>query len=237
MADEETQDDATELAADAPPVAPEEPAAGAVPQAEVPPADEEPATVEPAAEASDDEPAAVADEASGDTEPEEESVSEPSSETASDEVVPGNPKERRRLARQRAAAPASASRTAEQRQEERDALRARNAKARSHRRHKVRAKKPAATAAVETAEGQARGTQKTRQGIVVSDKAAKTITVRIDTSRRHLRYQKIVRSSKTLHAHDEHDEAHEGDLVRLLETRPLSATKRWRLLEIVERAR
>jgi small subunit ribosomal protein S17 len=234
MADEETKDDATELAADAPPLAPEEPAAQAeTQQAEAPAAEEEPATPEPTGE----EPTAIADDASGDTEPDEEPVSEQSSETASDEVVPGNPKERRRIARQRAAAPVAASRTPEQRQEERDALRANNAKARSHRRHKVRAKKPAATAAVEIAEPRERGTQKTRQGIVVSDKAAKTITVRIDTSRRHLRYQKIVRSSKTLHAHDEHDEAHEGDLVRLVETRPLSATKRWRLVEIVERAR
>ena len=72
---------------------------------------------------------------------------------------------------------------------------------------------------------------------VGSDKAAKTITVRVDTSRRHRRYKKIVRSSKTLHAHDEHDEAHEGDLVRVVETRPLSATKRWRLLEVLERAK
>ena len=231
MADDETQDDATELAADAAPVPPEEPVA-AEQEAEVPPAAEEIADA-----AAAEEPTAIADEAGGDTEPEAEPVSEPSSETASNEVVPGNPKERRRLARQRAAAPAASPRTPEQRQEERDALRASNARARSHRRHKVRAKKPAATAVVENPEPQERGTQKTRQGIVVSDKAAKTITVRIDTSRRHLRYQKIVRSSKTLHAHDEHDEAHEGDLVRLVETRPLSATKRWRLVEIVERAR
>ena len=69
------------------------------------------------------------------------------------------------------------------------------------------------------------------------DKAAKTITVRIDTSRRHRRYQKIVRSSKTLHAHDENNDAHEGDLVLLIETRPLSATKRWRLAEVLERVR
>ncbi|HEU0318736.1 MAG TPA: 30S ribosomal protein S17 [Solirubrobacteraceae bacterium] len=81
------------------------------------------------------------------------------------------------------------------------------------------------------------GTPKVRQGIVVSSKAAKTITVRIDTSRRHRRYQKIVRSSKTLHAHDEHDEAHEGDLVRVVETRPMSKTKRWRLTAVLERAK
>ncbi|MGI8803119.1 MAG: 30S ribosomal protein S17 [Solirubrobacteraceae bacterium] len=76
-----------------------------------------------------------------------------------------------------------------------------------------------------------------RQGIVVSDRASKTITVRIDTSRRHRRYQKIVRSSMTLHAHDEHDEAHLGDLVRVIETRPLSRTKRWRLTAVLERAK
>jgi small subunit ribosomal protein S17 len=81
------------------------------------------------------------------------------------------------------------------------------------------------------------GAPKVRQGIVVSDKAAKTITVRIDTSRRHRRYQKIVRSSKTLHAHDEHDDANTGDLVRVVETRPLSRTKRWRLTDVLERAK
>ena len=82
------------------------------------------------------------------------------------------------------------------------------------------------------------GRPKSRQGIVVSDKADKTITVRVDTSRRHRRYKKIVRLSKTLHAvHDEGNEAHEGDLVVVVETRPLSATKRWRLTEVLERAK
>ncbi|HEY2141124.1 MAG TPA: 30S ribosomal protein S17 [Solirubrobacteraceae bacterium] len=76
-----------------------------------------------------------------------------------------------------------------------------------------------------------------RQGIVVSDKAQKTITVRIDTARRHMRYEKIVRSSSTLHAHDENNEAHEGDTVRVIESRPLSRTKRWKLLDVLERAR
>ena len=76
-----------------------------------------------------------------------------------------------------------------------------------------------------------------RQGIVVSDKADKTITVRIDVARRHRRYEKIVRSSSTLHAHDESNEAHEGDVVRVVESRPLSRTKRWRLVDVLERAR
>jgi small subunit ribosomal protein S17 len=81
------------------------------------------------------------------------------------------------------------------------------------------------------------GRPRVRQGIVVSAKPDKTITVRIDTARRHRTYKKIVRSSATLHAHDERNEAHEGDTVRVVETRPLSRTKRWRLVEILERAR
>ena len=76
-----------------------------------------------------------------------------------------------------------------------------------------------------------------RQGIVVSDKADKTITVRIDTARQHRMYKKIVRTSATLHAHDEQNEAHIGDTVRVIESRPLSRTKRWRLVEVLERAR
>jgi small subunit ribosomal protein S17 len=76
-----------------------------------------------------------------------------------------------------------------------------------------------------------------RQGIVTSDKADKTIVVRIDVARRHQRYEKIVRSSSSLHAHDEANDAHEGDTVRVIESRPLSATKRWRLVEVLERAR
>ncbi len=81
------------------------------------------------------------------------------------------------------------------------------------------------------------GVQKTRQGVVVSDKAEKTITVRIDVARRHRRYQKIVRTSSTVHAHDERNEAHIGDTVVVREARPLSRTKRWRLVEVVERAK
>ena len=78
---------------------------------------------------------------------------------------------------------------------------------------------------------------KVRQGIVVSDKGEKSITVRIDIARRHPTYEKIVRRSRTLHAHDERNEAGEGDVVRIVETRPLSKTKRWRLIEIMEKAK
>src|ERR1700729_4285491 len=81
------------------------------------------------------------------------------------------------------------------------------------------------------------GARKVRQGVVVSDKADKTITVRIDIARRHRRYEKIVRSSNTLHAHDENNDAHEGDVVRVIESRPLSRLKRWKLVDVLERAR
>ncbi|HEV7459685.1 MAG TPA: 30S ribosomal protein S17 [Solirubrobacteraceae bacterium] len=81
------------------------------------------------------------------------------------------------------------------------------------------------------------GRPKVRQGVVVSDKPDKTIVVRIDISRRHPRYEKIVRSSTTLHVHDESNDANAGDTVRVVESRPLSRTKRWRLVEVLERAR
>jgi small subunit ribosomal protein S17 len=126
--------------------------------------------------------------------------------------------------------------------EERKELRAKKAAARSRRRAQEREKAKATRAAAPAVEGTPRsehgpGTPKVRQGIVVSDKADKTITVRIDTARRHRRYQKIVRSSSTLHAHDERNEANAGDTVRVVESRPLSRTKRWRLVEVLERAK
>ena len=79
--------------------------------------------------------------------------------------------------------------------------------------------------------------RKTRQGVVVSAARDKTITVLLETARPHPVYQKTVRRSSKLHAHDERNEAHAGDTVRVVESRPLSRSKRWRLLEIVERAR
>jgi small subunit ribosomal protein S17 len=79
--------------------------------------------------------------------------------------------------------------------------------------------------------------RKVRRGTVVSDKADKTITVRIDVARRHPTYEKIVRRSSTIHAHDERNEAGSGDLVQVVETRPMSRTKRWRLTEIIEKAK
>ena len=147
------------------------------------------------------------------------------------------PKERRRRMRAAKAPAARSARTAQERQAERDAERAKKAHARSHDRARARAEKPASTAAPAEPVEHSVGRPKMRQGVVTSDKADKTITVRVDSARRHLRYKKIVRHRTTFHAHDERNEAHEGDLVRIVESRPLSATKRWRLVEVLERAK
>jgi len=157
---------------------------------------------------------------------------------------PLTPKERRQRARAAKAVKRKvrAAMAPEERQAERDAERSRLAQTRRRRRLREREKARAARAqspvqAPVTAREHAPGQQKTRQGVVVSDKAAKTITVRIDVTRRHTRYEKIVRTSRTLHAHDEKGEAHTGDTVIVRESRPLSRTKRWRLVEVVERAK
>ena len=82
-----------------------------------------------------------------------------------------------------------------------------------------------------------RSRRKDRVGVVVSDARDKTVTVEIQSAYTHPRYDKVVRRSTKYHAHDEQNEARVGDTVRIVETRPLSKLKRWRVAEIVERAR
>ena len=82
-----------------------------------------------------------------------------------------------------------------------------------------------------------RGRRQERRGVVVSDAMDKTIVVKVDTIRAHPRYKKVIRRSAKFHAHDEANTAKVGDLVRIIETRPLSKTKNWRLAEIVEAAK
>lgn len=82
-----------------------------------------------------------------------------------------------------------------------------------------------------------RGRRKTRTGVVVSDQRDKTVTVEITDSVLHPKYQKTIMRRKRLHAHDEGNEARAGDTVLVVETKPLSKTKRWRIAEIVERAK
>ena len=86
-------------------------------------------------------------------------------------------------------------------------------------------------------EAKTRALRKTRTGRVISDKMDKTIVVSIETSVKHPLYKKIIRRTYKLKAHDENNECTIGDRVRVMETRPLSREKRWRLVEIVEKAR
>ena len=87
-----------------------------------------------------------------------------------------------------------------------------------------------------TTEG-TRGIRKERRGVVVSDAMDKTVVVRVDVLKPHPKYKKTMRRSIKLHAHDQENQSKVGDVVRLVETRPLSKTKRWRVAEIVEVAK
>jgi len=228
MSDDETKKDETtepqdEATPDAGPVADE---ASSSSQA----SDDDASSTPPASEA---EPADVpTDEPASDEAPAPEAAAAPAEPDPLDELPW---KERRRLLRSREPHPAGP----QQSPEERAAARA------EHRKHKA-AERRKERAAAKTDKTAGTGTPvaehdanaaKVRQGVVVSDKGDKSITVRIEIARRHRTYEKIVRRSRTLHAHDERNEAGEGDVVRVVETRPLSKTKRWRLVDVVEKAR
>ena len=82
-----------------------------------------------------------------------------------------------------------------------------------------------------------RNERKTREGLVVSDKMDKTIVVQLEDRKKHAKYPKVMRRTTKVQAHDEGNTAGTGDRVLLMETRPLSATKRWRLVEVLEKAK
>src|SRR3954464_6726401 len=177
---------------------------------------------------------AASEEGAGDTS----TVGTPAAEPQ--EVLP--PKERRARRRAATAPPARGPLTPEQRDEERRARRAHKAKLRRSYRGREKAKaaeRRAATPAPEPAHAPEHrpGRAKARQGIVASDSADKTIVVRVDVTRRHRRYGKIMRPSTKLHVHDERNDAGAGDTVRVVECRPMSRTKRWRLTDVLERAK
>jgi small subunit ribosomal protein S17 len=216
LQDETTQDEGTG-------------AAGPVSDTTSSPTGDDPASSPPTAEAESADDAEAPAEEAAEAAPAAEEASEPNPE----DELPW--KERRRLAKSRR--PVKKALPSDP--EERKALRAVERKRKSELRRKQRA-------AAKVAHGAGTGTPpaeresnaaKVRQGIVVSSKGDKSITVRIDIARRHRTYEKIVRSSTKLHAHDEKNEAGEGDVVRVVETRPLSKTKRWRLVDVVEKAR
>jgi len=129
-------------------------------------------------------------------------------------------------------------RSAQERDAERRERRAKKAVARRRRREQEKTKRATLKKGIGTPPAPAKDTApQMRTGTVVSAKPDKTITVRIDVARRHRKYEKIVRSTTKLHAHDETNDAHEGDIVRVSESRPLSRNKRWKLEEVLERAK
>ena len=181
---------------------------------------EAPVDEAPAAEA-DEAPAAEAEEA-----PAAEAEAPEAEAPAAEEAEPVKEKKKRPPRSNR---PRRVRTTAE----ERAALRKKSAEARKRRRGEAKGGAYVRTPAADTAEG----TRRERRGVVTSNKGDKTITVRVDIVKAHPKYKKIMRRSMKLHAHDEQNAANVGDTVRVVETRPLSATKRWRLVEIVEVAK
>jgi len=199
------------------------------------PVEETPAEEAPAADQ------APADEAAP-SEPEQAKVAEkvaaPAAAKPKDDEEPGaapSPKQIRKRARSAHKGEVNPPRAAEERAAERQAERKRKAAERSRYRAAARKRKDQQLEGTPPAERQP-GSQKMRLGIVTGSKADKTITVQVESARRHPAYEKIVRRSKSLHVHDENNEAGEGDTVRVIETRPMSKTKRWRLVEVVEKA-
>jgi small subunit ribosomal protein S17 len=187
---------------------------------------------------------AASEEGAGDTstvdKPAEAPAAAPEASGEPQEVL--EPKERRARRRATKKPAARGPVTPEQRDEERRARRAQKAKLRRAYRQREktkaaerRAENPAPEPAHAPEHGPGRA--KVRQGIVVSDKADKTIVVRVDVTRRHRRYGKIMRTSSKIHAHDERNDAGTGDTVRVVECRPMSRTKRWRLTDVLEKAK
>ncbi len=185
-----------------------------------------------AAVATESDDAAKADDAGGDK-----AAPAPADGVDAEDDEPLTPKQRRRLARSAADGPPGPPRSIEERvaerTERRRAAAAARRRSRPRRREKRRGENRTGTPPVERIAAPG----KTRVGKVVSDRADKTITVQVERARRHPSYEKIVRRSNTLHAHDERNDARAGDVVKVIETRPLSRTKRWRLVEVMERAR
>lgn len=228
MAEEEKNEQAQEEQAEekAPEAEEKAPEAEAEAPAEEAPAEEAPAEEAPAEDApAEEDPAEEA--------PAEEAA--PSADGGGDELEGLDWKARRRIERSRRSGEAGPQRSADERATERAQRRAVAGRRRSSYRKKQRTKGGRGEG-TPPAERRSAG-RKVRQGRVVSSKPDKTITVQIDVVRRHTSYEKIIRHSSTLHAHDERNEANQGDLVRVVETRPLSRTKRWRLVQVLEKAK
>src|SRR6266511_2554043 len=165
---------------------------------------------------------------------EEPAATEPVAEAEPPE--PQHPKQIRKLARSRASGPPGPQRSPEDRASERAERRRSGQETR--RRHRAARRRKRGEPGTGTAPAErVPGPKKVRQGTVVAAGADKTITVEIRVVRRHATYEKVGRRTSKLRAHDESNQAQEGDVVRVIEARPLSRTKRWRLLDVVEKAR
>jgi small subunit ribosomal protein S17 len=221
---EETPVEAPEAVSEAPAEEPDAVSGSDAAEADEPAADEVPDSSADAGE-----PEAEVEET-----PAAEAPAAPVEEAEPEEVL--SPKELRKRTRSTHAGEARPERSGEERATERVETRRARATARSRRRSQERAKRGEPGQGTQPAERED-GVRKSQLGTVVSDKADKTITVRVDIVRRHRRYEKVVRQSATVHAHDERNEASAGDTVRVIESRPLSKLKRWRLVEVVEKAR
>jgi small subunit ribosomal protein S17 len=249
MAEEEKQDTEEtaepEAAEEAPSEAPAEEAA----EGEAAEASDEVAegTAEPASTPEPGPAGNVAEgEASGEVVPEASGVDGEAEQPAADTsdappaptpaAEPLGPKARRRLQRSRASGPAAPPRTAEQRVAERTERR--GAAKQRRRRYRLVSRQKSGEAGTGTPPAAREpGPKKVRQGRVVSAGGDKTITVEIAVVRRDSTYEKVVRRTSKVRAHDEANQAQQGDVVRVIESRPISRTKRWRLVEVLEKAR
>ena len=222
MADEE-QNETTEETPEEPQA--EEPQAEE-PQAEEPQAEEAPAAEEPAPE----------------PEPVAEAAEEPSGEVPAEEaeeVAEETGEEPAAEAEAEPAAEAEPEAEAPPAQPGRKQKRKRLPRSERHKHSKPKRERPAERRPIVRLPKpeHVRGRSQERRGVVVSDAMDKTIVVKVDTVKAHPRYKKVVRRSSKVHAHDEQNAAKVGDLVRIVETRPLSKSKNWRLAEVLQEAK
>jgi len=195
---------------------------------ETPDVEETPVEDAPVEEAPVAEAEAPAEEAAPEAAAEETPAEEAAPEAAAEETA-SEPVQEKKKRSPRSPRPRRPRTTAAERAE----LRKKSAEARKRRRGESTGGEYVRTPTPDSEEGRRRE----RRGVVTSDKGEKTITVRVDVLKAHPKYKKILRRSMTLHAHDENNQAKAGDTVRVVETRPLSRTKRWRLVEIIEVAK
>ena len=232
MAKDEQQNETEAAEVPGEPVPTDEPVAGDDTSAEDEPVAEPVAEGEPVAETAAAEEAAVEEVVE---EPAAEAVPEP--EPAPDEPAPAAEAEAAAEPAPAAEAPAAAAAATAEPEPKRKKKRL--PRAQRPQRSKPKREKPAERKPIvrlPKPEGE-RGRRQERRGVVVSDAMDKTIVVKVETIRAHPRYKKVVRRSTKLHAHDESNTAKVGDVVRVVETRPVSKTKSWRLAEVVEEAK